>query len=61
MMDLNSLIGNSSFTLIYANDINDYGVIVGGAEDSKNGTSPGFVAIPFPGAAGFASIGTQVQ
>jgi probable HAF family extracellular repeat protein len=48
MTDLNSLmIGQNSLTLVYANDVNDYGVIVGGAFDAKTGDSPAFVAIPY--------------
>ena len=48
MTDLNALmIGNKSLTLLYANDINDEGMIVGGAYDSKTNTSPAFVAIPW--------------
>lgn len=41
MTDLNSLkIGHGSLTLVYANDVNDYGVIVGGAYDTKTGKAP---------------------
>ena len=48
MTDLNSLmIGHSSYTLVYANDVNDDGVIVGGAFNAKTGESPAFVAVPF--------------
>jgi len=48
MTDLNSLkIGHDSLTLVYANDVNDYGVIVGGAFNAKTGESPAFVAIPY--------------
>jgi probable HAF family extracellular repeat protein len=48
MIDLNSLkIGHASLTLVYANDVNDYGVIVGGAYDTKTGKAPAFVAIPY--------------
>jgi probable HAF family extracellular repeat protein len=48
MTDLNALmIANKSLTLLYANDVNDEGVIVGGAYDSKTNTYPAFVAIPF--------------
>jgi probable HAF family extracellular repeat protein len=48
MVDLNSLkIGHGSLILVYANDVNDYGVIVGGAYDTKTGRSPAFVAVPY--------------
>jgi probable HAF family extracellular repeat protein len=48
MVDLNSLkIGHGSLTLVYANDVNDYGIIVGGAFDAKTGKSPAFVAVPY--------------
>ena len=38
---------NGSLTLVYANDVNNYGVIVGGAFNAKTGESPAFVAIPY--------------
>jgi probable HAF family extracellular repeat protein len=44
--DLNGLVAPSTLTLVYANDIDASGAIVGGAFDSKDGQSPGFVAIP---------------
>jgi probable HAF family extracellular repeat protein len=49
MTDMNSLVVNlpSSVTLTYANDVNNSGVIVGGAFNSKTGESPAFVAIPY--------------
>jgi probable HAF family extracellular repeat protein len=48
MTDLNSLIaGHSELTLVYANDVNDDGVIVGGALNPKTGETPAFVAIPY--------------
>lgn len=47
-VDLNSRV-SSSLTLVYANDIDDSGVIVGGAFNPATGTSPGFVAIPITG------------
>jgi probable HAF family extracellular repeat protein len=48
MTDLNSLIaGHSELTLVYANDVNDDGVIVGGALNAKTGDTPAFVAIPY--------------
>jgi len=48
MTDLNSLmIGHNSLTLEYANDVDDEGVIVGGAYDAKTNVTSAFVAIPF--------------
>jgi probable HAF family extracellular repeat protein len=47
--DLNTLIQPGSVTLVYANDIDDSGMIVGGASDSKTGKSPAFLAIPANG------------
>ena len=48
MTDLNSLmIGHNSLTLEYANDVDDDGVIVGGAYDAKTNVTSAFVAIPF--------------
>ncbi len=48
MTDLNSLmIGHSSLTLLYANDVDDSGVIAGGAYDAKTNVTSAFVAIPF--------------
>jgi probable HAF family extracellular repeat protein len=47
--DLNTLIPGGPLTLTYANDIDSSGQIVGGAFNSKTGTSPGFVAIPAAG------------
>ena len=48
MTDLNSLmIGHNAFTLVYANDVNDNGVIVGGAFNAKTGEAPAFVAVPY--------------
>ncbi len=48
MTDLNSLmIGHKSLTLLYANDVNDEGVIAGGAIDAKTGVVSAFVAVPF--------------
>lgn len=46
MTDLNSLVAPGSVSLVYANDINDAGVIVGGAYDAGSGTSPAFQALP---------------
>jgi probable HAF family extracellular repeat protein len=48
MTDLNSLmIGHNSLTLLYANDIDENGVIVGGAVDTKTNVTSAFVAVPF--------------
>jgi probable HAF family extracellular repeat protein len=47
--DLNALIAPRSLTLVYANDVDASGQVVGGAFDSKTGQSPGFVAIPVAG------------
>lgn len=48
MTDLNSLIiGHNSLTLVYANDVDDSGVIVGGAVNNKTGVASAFVAIPY--------------
>ena len=48
MTDLNSLmVGHNAFTLVYANDVNDSGVIVGGAFNPKTGEAPAFVAVPY--------------
>ena len=48
MTDLNSLmIGHNSLTLLYANDVDDSGVIAGGAYDAKTGVTSAFVAIPY--------------
>jgi probable HAF family extracellular repeat protein len=48
MTDLNSLmIGHNAFTLVYANDVNDDGVIVGGAANAKTGAAAAFVAVPY--------------
>jgi probable HAF family extracellular repeat protein len=48
MTDLNSLmIGHKSLTLLYANDVDDNGVIVGGAYDAKTNVTSAFVAVPY--------------
>jgi probable HAF family extracellular repeat protein len=44
--NLNTLIQSGSLTLVYANDINDSGEIVGGASDSVTEKSPAFLAFP---------------
>jgi len=46
MTDLNTLVAPTNLYLNFANDINDYGQITGGATDSSNGTTPGFLAVP---------------
>jgi probable HAF family extracellular repeat protein len=46
MTPLSALTGNNKLTLVYANDINDDGVIVGGANNPKTGKSPAFMAVP---------------
>jgi probable HAF family extracellular repeat protein len=46
MTDLNTLIPAGSVSLVYANDIDAEGEIVGGASDSGTGDSPAFRAIP---------------
>jgi hypothetical protein len=49
MKELNNLTLPGSPYLIYANDINDAGEIVGEAFDPNTGTAPAFVAVPLPG------------
>jgi len=50
MFDLNALIpSTSSLYLISANDLNNYGEIVGQAFDQKTGTLPAFLATPNDG------------
>ena len=47
MTDLNTLIpSGSTLSLLYANDINDHGEIVGQAYDSTTTDTPGFLAVP---------------
>jgi len=46
MTDLNTLIAPGTLSLVYANDIDDSGEIVGGAYDSATGDSPAFTAVP---------------
>ena len=47
MTDLNTLIPpNSSLYLLYANDLNDRGEIVGQGFDQATGAAPAFLAIP---------------
>ena len=48
MTDLNALTtGNPALTLLYANDVNDQGVIVGGAVNSKTNVISAFAAVSF--------------
>jgi probable HAF family extracellular repeat protein len=46
MTDLNPLVAPGPLSLVYANDINDSRVIVGGASNSVTGNYPAFQAIP---------------
>jgi probable HAF family extracellular repeat protein len=46
MTDLNALVAPGPLSLVYANDVNDAGEIVGGAYNSKTGNSPAFMAVP---------------
>jgi len=46
MTDLNTLVPQGSPLLVYANDINDAGEIVGQANDQSTGDSLAFVALP---------------
>ncbi len=46
MTDLNTLVAPGPISLVYANDINDARVIVGGASNSATGNYPAFQAIP---------------
>ena len=48
--DLNTLTLPGSPYLLYANDINDAGGIVGEAFDPNTGSAPAFIAVPLPGA-----------
>jgi hypothetical protein len=52
MADLNSRVPVGSMFLLYANDINDRGEIVGEAFDPSTNVAPAFLAIPNPGVAG---------
>lgn len=49
MTDLNSLTVPGSAYLLYANDINDAGQIVGEAYDANTGDAPAYLAVPLPG------------
>ena len=44
--DLNTLIPAGPVSLVYANDINVAGEIVGGASNSVTGITPAFLALP---------------
>jgi probable HAF family extracellular repeat protein len=46
MTDLNTLVAQGSLSLVYANDINDSGEIVGGAYNATTTDSPAFMAVP---------------
>lgn len=46
MTDLNTLVAQGPLSLVYANDINYSGEIVGGAYNSTTGDSPAFLAVP---------------
>jgi hypothetical protein len=41
------MIGHNSLTLLYANDVDDSGVIVGGASNATTGVTSAFVAVPY--------------
>jgi len=45
-VDLNSRVAPGSPTLVYANDIDNYGTIVGGGFDPRTSISPAFSAVP---------------
>jgi probable HAF family extracellular repeat protein len=49
MTDLNTLVAHGPLSLVYANDINESGEIVGGAYNSATGDSPAFLAVPLRG------------
>jgi probable HAF family extracellular repeat protein len=59
--DLNDLALSGSPHLLYANDINDAGRIVGEAFDLDTGNQPAFVAIPLPGSSAAPSAGGGSQ
>ncbi len=46
MTDLNKLAAVGPLSLVYSNDINNSGEIVGGAYNSTTGDSPAFLAVP---------------
>jgi probable HAF family extracellular repeat protein len=49
MRDLNELAPGYPGHLVFANDINDWGHVTGGAFDEAAGVSPAFLAVPLPG------------
>ena len=53
--DLNNVTVPGSPYLLYANDINDAGQIVGEAYDANTGEAPAFLAMPLPGSSVAAS------
>jgi probable HAF family extracellular repeat protein len=58
--DLNDLATSGSPYLLYANDINDAGEIVGEAFDPATGNAPAFVAVLQDAATASARVGTRV-
>jgi probable HAF family extracellular repeat protein len=58
--DLNDLALSGSPYLLFANDINDAGQIVGEAFDPNTGGAPAFVALPLPGNSGASARGGSV-
>lgn len=59
--DLNDLALSGSPYLLFANDINDAGQIVGEAFDPNTGGAPAFVAVPLPGNSGASARGGSVR
>jgi hypothetical protein len=59
--DLNDLATSGSPYLLYANDINDSGEIVGEAFDPATGNAPAFVAVLQDAATASARVGTRVS
>jgi len=55
MTDLNTVLGDSSWVLMYANDINESGWIVGQA--TYNGTAVGYVMTPEPATLALMALG----
>jgi len=60
-IDLNELAVPGSPYLLYANDINDAGQIVGEAFDPNTGDAPAYVAVPLPGNSVSAGRATPVN
>jgi probable HAF family extracellular repeat protein len=54
--DLNDLTLSGSPYLLFANDVNDAGEIVGEAYDPNSGNAPAFVAVPLPGNSAAARV-----